>query len=186
MVELATCRGSAREVLVQSDYWRRLRRRIESMSGPPASDLLRSMASMEDLVGDLRTAMGAWHGDWTPWNMARQGDRVVLWDWERFEAGVPVGFDALHYDLQSAVRRGRLKPPEAVAALTARAGSLLGPFGVDRRAVRSVVSTYLLEIGARYLHDHQEEAGARLGNLNAWLVPELATLVRGLSADHRR
>jgi hypothetical protein len=29
--------------------------------------------------------------------MTRDGERVFLWDWEHYEEGVPIGFDALHF-----------------------------------------------------------------------------------------
>lgn len=185
MVELSRSQGLAREVLVRSGYWKQLRCRIESMSGPQAAALLEGLASTEEHSIALDVGLGAWHGDWTPWNMATRGDRVVLWDWERFGTGVPVGFDALHFELQSAIRRGRLTPAEAASALTARAASLLAPFGVSRREVRIVTATYLLEIGARYLHDRQEEAGSRLGDISGWLLPELPALVSGAPAEHQ-
>ena len=56
--------------------------------------------------GTTELAIGAWHGDWTPWNMAWDGSQVLLWDFERFAAGVPLGFDLAHYRLQSALRDG--------------------------------------------------------------------------------
>ncbi len=43
----------------------------------------------------------AWHGDWVPWNMARDGDQVLLWDWEHYEDDVLAGFDHLHYLAQT-------------------------------------------------------------------------------------
>lgn len=185
MVELSTSRGSVCEVLVRSGYWKELRHRIEALPGLQASPLLEAMVSLEALGDDIHVGLGVWHGDWTPWNMASREERVVLWDWERFGTGVPVGFDALHFKLQAAVRRGRLTLPEAVSALIARAGELLGPFGVGRRAVPAVVATYLLEIGARYLQDRQEEAGSRLGDLGGWLLPALPPLVRSVSTKRQ-
>ena len=49
--------------------------------------------------------LGAWHGDWTPWNMSRRRGRLQLWDWERFETGVPLGLDRCHYGVNAVVRR---------------------------------------------------------------------------------
>ncbi len=41
------------------------------------------------------------HGTWAT------GDGVVeLWDWERYSADVPIGFDAIHFQAQM-VRHGR-------------------------------------------------------------------------------
>ena len=177
MVELCGSRGLDREILVHSSYWSRLRGRIETLRGPHATALFDAVLSLEACSHELHLGMGAWHGDWTPWNMARRGDRIVLWDWERFGTGVPAGFDALHFELQSTIRRGRLTPADALAALIGEAAVLLAPFEVPSAAVPAVTATYLLEIGTRYLHDGQEEAGSRLGDLSAWMFPHLPMLI---------
>ena len=44
--------------------------------------------------------------------MARHGDEVLLWDWEHYEEGVPVGFDALHFRGQQ-LRNAERKPSTA-------------------------------------------------------------------------
>lgn len=46
---------------------------------------------------------GPAHGDFTPWNMARAGSQLYLYDWEMFEPLFPKGFDAFHYLFQQAV-----------------------------------------------------------------------------------
>ena len=52
--------------------------------------------AIEALRGRPRVTFGGWHGDWGRWNMG-MGDGVLqLWDWERYDPEVPVGFDGLH------------------------------------------------------------------------------------------
>lgn len=177
MVELSTSDGCTRRELISSAYWQGLRSRIQALAGPQSRALLEAVATIEGTSAGLEVDLGAWHGDWTPWNMALRDDRAVLWDWERFASGVPVGFDALHFELQSTIRQGQLSPRDAVPHLGRRAGELLAPFGVRGPQTLAVTVTYLLEIGARYLHDQQAEAGSRLGNLDAWLIPGLSALV---------
>ena len=77
--------------------------------------------------------LGRWHGDWMVWNMASLDDEVLVWDWERYAAPVPVGWDALHYALrdslldQRADSRGGRGPddarPRAAPAVRGAAGS---------------------------------------------------------------
>jgi hypothetical protein len=132
--------------------------------------------------------LGAWHGDWTPWNMAYDGTTLSVWDWERYQPGVPLGYDALHFTIQAAiVGRGRgHEPADAVQAMLAAAPTLLEPFGLDRAAADRTALLYLLEIGARYEADGQESAGARLGTLENWLMPALAgRLDLALPLNHR-
>ncbi|NDU74644.1 hypothetical protein GWI34_18715 [Actinomadura sp. DSM 109109] len=109
--------------------------------------------------GDLALDFGAWHGDWTPWNMAWHRGVLRLWDWERFARGVPNGFDLLHYRLQEAMRTAS-GPPYATWPHTAAAH--LGPLGLDGRLAEATVRLYLLELCRRYLLAAQEPIGGPL------------------------
>lgn len=63
---------------------------------------------LERVLRDARHTtwpLGAWHGDWTPRHMARRGGRVQLWGWSRFEVGVPMGLDPVHFAVDAATRR---------------------------------------------------------------------------------
>jgi hypothetical protein len=105
--------------------------------------------------------------------MACTADGLLLWDWERFASGVPAGFDALHYRLQSDVVSAHADPAPAATALVERAPELLAPLGVGPAAARLTALLYLAELSARYLADRQAEAGARLGDPGRWLIPAL-------------
>jgi len=106
--------------------------------------------------------------------MARTADGLLVWDWERFATGVPAGFDALHYQLQSDVVAGHADPAAAAGRLVERAPALLAPLAVGPDAARLTALLYLAELSARYLADRQAEAGARLGAPGQWLIPALA------------
>lgn len=118
--------------------------------------------------------LGAWHGDWTPWNMAYDGAVLSVWDWERYQAGVPAGYDALHWASQDVIMSRRQTPKDAIESLLVAAPGLLEPFGVEAEPAGRIALLYLLELGARYEGDGQEAAGARLGALETWLLPALA------------
>jgi len=102
---------------------------------------------------------------------------LLVWDWERFTLGVPVGFDALHYRLQSAIVRRRQPPAEAAAECVRTAPSSLTPFGVPATEAPLVAALYLAELSARYLADRQAEAGARMGRPGTWLIPAIEEAV---------
>jgi hypothetical protein len=150
---------------------------------------LTELAELGQAVGPLRQALdelddndpvlafGAWHGDLNPGNLAVVGDRVLVWDWERFDSAVPVGFDLLHHDLQDAVTVRADAPDESARTLVARAPDLLAPLGVSADGAPAVVRAYLLWLAVRLLRDRQREAGAVLGRVEDWLTPALA--VRG-------
>jgi hypothetical protein len=118
--------------------------------------------------------LAAWHGDWTPWNMAYDRAALAVWDWERFETGVPAGYDALHFASQAAIVGAGRAPGQAVESMLASAAELLAPFGVRPDDAERIGLLYLLELAARYEADGQEAAGARLGVLEDWLMPALA------------
>ena len=112
--------------------------------------------------------------------MASTADGLLVWDWERFATAVPVGFDPLHYRLQSDVVRGRRPPAEAADACVRDAAACLAPFGVPAGEARLVAVLYLAELSARYLADRQAEAGARLGRPGTWLIPAIKKATKTL------
>jgi hypothetical protein len=125
--------------------------------------------------GDLTLEFGAWHGDWTPWNMAWHRGTVQLWDWERFARGVPAGFDLLHCRLQEAMRSAAGEPYAAWPAEAARA---LDGVGVSGRAAEATLELYFLELCCRYLLAAQGPIGAPLRGQADRLLTLLETEAR--------
>ncbi len=193
MTEVARCKGVHTSSLAADDYWRRLRKRLEDLTARPAgvarddgtdaNDEARALANAADQLvagaGHVELAFGAWHGDWTPWNMATTSSTVLVWDWERFTTGVPMGYDALHFDFQRLLTRG-VEAATAVDITTSRASRLLAPFDVEPAAADVSALLYLIDLATRYLEDRQAEAGARLGVLGRWLLPVLTRKVTDL------
>jgi hypothetical protein len=183
MTELAGVAGTERRAAAGSPYWQRLRGRLEqlALAGQPAADGYRQAAARQVLqaldglwpAAASQLSFGAWHGDWTPWNMTTAAGRVLAWDWERFQCGVPVGFDAVHYQLQGAVVRGRAEPAAAADQAVAGSAAVLAPLGVGPGEAELVAALYLAEICTRYLADGQAETGPPLGRVEHWLLPAL-------------
>jgi hypothetical protein len=171
MRELAYSCGTTGSPLAHSPYWQRLHDRLTALTDQPEAAALATAAAALHTC-DVPLRFGAWHGDWAPWNMAVLPETLLVWDWERFDTGVPIGFDAIHYHLQCQLRI-RTGAPAAVAATLAAAGELLAPFGVPAPARGVTALLYLVDLAARYLADRQAEAGARLGVLGSWLLPVL-------------
>ena len=170
-VELTRTLGTTSGLIADSSYLVDLRHRLSECenAGHIVTDLVQRAVDARPQTLEL----GAWHGDWRPTNCAVTSDTVLVWDWERFATGVPCGFDALHYLLTS---RARATPDVADLApmLYTSAPGLLQAFGVDRAGAELVTTLYLAELSARYLTDRQDETSARLGDVMAWAVPELA------------
>ena len=179
MTELTAVGGRSRGPLAGCDYLTRLRSRLEASPAGPDRAAVSDALDMLAAAGPELT-FGAWHGDWTGWNMASTAGGLLVWDWERFATGVPVGFDFLHYRLQSNVVRRRRPPAEAADACVRDAPGWLAPFGVPADEAPLVAILYLAELSARYLADRQAEAGARLGQPGTWLIPTIEETMRKL------
>ncbi|MEU0153085.1 hypothetical protein [Micromonospora fulviviridis] len=171
MVAVAGCLGVRRRSWAGSDHAARLADAVDALGARPEAGRLRAaLKTVADL--DPTVAFGAWHGDWNGGNSAVLADgRVLVWDWERFEADVPVGYDELHRAVQTAIGNDGVEPVEAARALIAGADRALAPFDPDGRGADLVAVLYLVELAARYLRDRQAEAGARLGHVDTWLLP---------------
>jgi hypothetical protein len=171
MVAVARCLGTRTMPYPDSGYAARLRAGVAALDD---SGLAGRLASALDAVTAAAPVLefGAWHGDWNGANSAALADgRVLVWDWERFDADVPVGFDAVHLALQHAVTRRRVPPRTAATGVLAAAPQLLAPFGVAATHAPAVAVLYLVELATRYLRDRQSQAGSSLGRVGDWLLP---------------
>jgi hypothetical protein len=107
------------------------------------------VSRVADRVGDRELPVGAWHGDWAPWNLAWVGTTVRAWDWERFAEEVPAGLDAVHWALSVTVRRRGWR--RALDGLAVTAPAALAEVGVPDAARDAVRLVYLVELARRYL-----------------------------------
>lgn len=105
MRELSKAFLEGNRSVTDSALMQRLRTGADQIDDQPTAS---SYASALDRINQRHTHttldFAAWHGDWTPWNMAWRRRRVQLWDWERFQTGVPVGMDRIHYVLSALAR----------------------------------------------------------------------------------
>lgn len=182
LAELAGSAGLSQSTLSASGYVERLLGRLAGVRGAEALGKL--ITRLADAAGDTSITFGCWHGDLTPWNLAYTSAGLLVWDWERFAVGVPVGFDALHYWLQARVVRQRGDPADAgdaAAWCIKTAPEILAPFDVPPTQARLTALAYLAELSVRYLVDRQAEAGARLGAPERWLTPAIEAGIAALS-----
>jgi hypothetical protein len=174
MNAVARVDGERREPLADGSYLRQLTGRLAAADQTKERDaLLGALGMLAAQAPDAGLVLGCWHGDWTPWNMASTSGGLLVWDWERFAGGVPLGFDALHYRLQKDVVPGHREPRTAAARCIEDAPAVLAPFGLAAREARITGTLYLADLAARYLTDRQEQAGALLGAPGQWLIPAI-------------
>ncbi len=171
--------------LSHSPYLERLRRRINALAGhPEASALHSALARLPDVV----LPFGAWHGDLTRWNIAATERRAFVWDWERLTSGVPVGFDALHYELNECVQSGIHSGVQRWLEVGTRLlrDPQLSNTGVHRAAVSTVMTLYLVDLATRYLHDRHFEGRGHPAAIDDWLLPALNRLLEQAARETAR
>jgi hypothetical protein len=179
--ELARSAGTSAAPLAGSGYWHQLTLRLTRADPGPDTESLTSLVKrLGSLAGTSKMTFGCWHGDLTPWNLASTRAGLLVWDWERFTTGVPIGFDALHYWLSERVVRPGQDPAAAAADCVIQAPRLLDAFGVEPEQAGLTALAYLADLSVRYLVDRQAEAGARLGSPGHWLIPAIEAGVGGL------
>jgi hypothetical protein len=151
--EVAGLRGISTASLAASPYWAGVRERLASRAAvllPGAADpLQRVVDHVEARFGESELRFGTWHGDFTPWNMARLDNAVFIWDWER-SAPAPVGLDLLHFLFQSTCRFEGRNPVQSVEICRERTPGLLSLLDVPSGSESALWSVYRMELLFRY------------------------------------
>jgi hypothetical protein len=182
MRELAGHLGTTESTLAQSPVWERAQDTPDALrDADRARRFDRVLTAAESRYGDTKLMLGAWHGDWTPWNMAWSGAQVLLWDFERFATGVPFGYDLTHYRLQAVLRDGgeegagrhvrrqlATKPDDRVPA---------DDIVLSGNDPEAVWIAYLVELARRYTLACEPAEGTPLRSRTTWLLDLLHDLV---------
>jgi len=155
--ELAVlCPGERLAPIAATGQFRALRRRLEALAPTTTTRPLLALAGdLLDALATLRTEAPVttrWHGDLTPWNVARDGAGTLwCWDWESSEPDAVAGLDALHWC--SAVRRerGERLTSTTPAAVLADAGPLLRAAALPRACDPGVAALWAATIAERAL-----------------------------------
>ena len=169
-VDRLTARADEAAVVAGTDFVLRWRALFDAVLAEPA------------VAG---VGWGSWHGDWTTWNCVGSSRRVAVWDWERFDRGVPLGFDRLHHELNRTVGRTRSGFGTAAPALVAAADRLLRPWGVAAGPARVTALLYVLDVSLRYMADDQRASGGG-GTVEEWAFPTVAAALHGRTPTGER
>lgn len=148
----------------ESEHARDLERRLQRVPTVPrgetvsrrAVELLRVLLDSREQVPIGRR----WHGDFTPWNVARDGEgRLWVWDWETAEHDAAVGLDALHWAFSRRRLRARRIGDISVAACRADAEHHLVAAGLSPAGRSLVTLCYVLTVVERALTLAESSAG---------------------------
>ena len=147
IAEIAGLWGRSAAKLADSPYWAGVRERQQAQSGSEVLD--RAIDWVEGRIGGTQISFGAWHGDFTPWNMARLSDATYVWDWER-AAPAPAGLDLLHFVFQTVCRFEGKAPTDAIGSCSERVAALLPVLDVEPGTLPALWLLYRLELLLRY------------------------------------
>jgi hypothetical protein len=174
--ELAALAGTTRLPLAESGFWSRLSRSAALLAEAPHGHRLQACVGMvEDHHGADLVSLGGWHGDWGHWNMGMEDDVLQVWDWERYDPAVPVGFDSLHFAAQS-VRPGEREARGQEATFLGSVPIRLAELGVRPDEHDLTLRLYLTEIAARYVDALTHGATPALQSRTAWVLSLLEQL----------
>ena len=172
VLEISGVEGTTTGSFAASLYLRDLRERLAALPDVELRSL--GAAVLADVASaDPMLTWGAWHGDFSPWNVAASSGRLLVWDWERFSHHAPVGYDALHYEFMPLLKNVRLDQHRVGLELMARAPRVLQPAGVEQDAAATVALLYLVEVAVRFLGDGQAATGVLGGDVERWVLPVL-------------
>jgi len=154
--------------LAASDYVAGLAGRLSDLTESPSEKVAaQAIEVIATRAGHLPLSVGGWHGDWTHWNLARDGERLFAIDWEHW-GRAPLGFDLLHYAFAATFFARRRSPDEGTSAMRRLGLPRLVDLGVPRELAPWLVPLYLLELLARALDARRSGAG-----VNTRLLPAL-------------
>jgi hypothetical protein len=190
---LAATAGRRALPLGASPYWSSVRERVARVAsgaasaaagaataasaGEIAATLGDCLARIEEHHRDTRFQFGRWHGDWVPWNLAWERERLFAWDWEHSGGDAPLGFDLLHWQFQVAFVQQRRSAAEAASRSAALAAPYLARLGIEPAAAGALPWMYLLELYLRA--QRMQAAGA---GWNARFHPAMLQVLRAARA----
>lgn len=175
-LEVAATGMRERLPLRQSRYWSDLRLRLAAAaeSDQQAARVLERAVATLDAAGDKALGFAGWHGDWVPWNLSYDRDQLLVWDWEYWSEGAPVGFDILHFFFGTQFFRGGGDVITAWNTATIQSRTRLGWLGVDNPALPLVHALYAVEMLARRL-DIRNHGG---GGDDDRVFPQIYSLIQ--------
>jgi len=127
-----------------------LHTRLRDLTNPMVSEpvgwalnLLKTVAEVDDRL----PVTSRWHGDFTPWNCARDGRGVLwVWDWETSASDALAGLDALHWAYSEQRQRGVDLAEITVAHCLDSASQHLIAAGVPRSQWRTLAQVYVATV----------------------------------------
>jgi hypothetical protein len=155
----STAQGTRRAALGSTGLWQSIYERVEAAQEARSQrpDLVAGLSRLADAIAlrdcDTSLEVGWYHGDWVPWNLARDPETGVLWTWD-LEYGArsgPLGLDALRWVFQVRHVLRRASFGEAIGGMVDAGPQLLPALGIDPSLTPLLVRLHVLETMATAL-----------------------------------
>lgn len=169
------------DYLASSRHFQQLCDRLSPPVPGGDGDLLKVAVHLASVLRERNTRMPIaerWHGDFVPWNTARDSTGVLwCWDWESSEQDAVAGLDAVHWMFSVRRENGMGATVENLSASVLEAGPHLHAAGLRRESWFDLAALYALVITERAWALAQENGSwAR-----SWISPaELMALMQAV------
>jgi hypothetical protein len=137
----------------------------------------RAVERLLDRWSEQTIQLGASHGDFVPWNMLSGSPESAVWDWERYQTAAPIGFDRLHFRIQTVWHRDRTPLDDALRQLAQRLDEVLPELPCEEREAQ--LDWYVADLLCRYerdAHAHPTRLPGHVANLTTILKERHAAL----------
>ena len=175
----ALCPMTRRATLGDTRQFQALRSRLTALTPDAASaDVVRQATALLEEIGALADELPVterWHGDFTPWNSARDSQGVLwCWDWESTEEDTVAGLDAFHWHMTVRTEQGAPWNGATLATAVEAAGPLLRAAGIGPSVCGHLGALYAVVITERAVSWATGAGGWEKG----WVLPaQLADLM---------
>lgn len=179
IVEIVRTGTPTTEPVAGTEWFKHLLIAANTLREQGRPELSRLTDNYRGAFGTVRAPFGRWHGDLGPWNMVWDKSSASIWDWERSEASVPAGLDAVHFTCHSSLReignlsRARAALETSGTAALREAITGVGANGSNDRLLRACLLGYLLSVGARFSEDAERHGGEMVRPLADWYLAVL-------------
>jgi len=121
--------------------------------------LIRKLRLLFDDVENQIIDAAFCHGDFTPWNMYANNEKIAIYDWELSSPLMPIGFDAFHFIMQQGILVSRTPWKDIHKEIKNRISTeLLSKWSLlSKKSVNDYLKIYLLINTVSYLHLYAEQ-----------------------------
>lgn len=152
---------------------------INNLSKEKTLDLVALLKELFNRVSDTELVpVSVSHGDFTPWNMYCDEQRLYVYDWEMARNGIPMMFDVFHFTYQSTILQQRRNYNAVKSTIhqwsqSALAEQMISKYGINLELHHRL---YLLFTVSHYLRQYLGER--ELLMQSHWMVDAWTAAIR--------